>query len=86
VNHISLVSVFGSLPTALEIRKRTLPVTHLNLASSYNNIGLVHYNMGDYSKALQFCLLAVDIAQQTLPSNHPDFRWYKNNLLKRKII
>ncbi len=32
--------------------------------------------MGDYSKALSFAERALEIAQRSLPSNHPDLQWH----------
>ena len=54
---------------------------------SYGNIGNVYSKMGKHSKALPFCQLAVDIAQRSLPSNHPHLQLYKNNLedVKKKL-
>jgi hypothetical protein len=36
--------------------------------------------MGEYSKARSFYERAVDIAQQSLPANHPNLRMCRNNL------
>jgi tetratricopeptide (TPR) repeat protein len=47
---------------------------------SYNNIGNVYFMMNDYSKARPFYERAVDIAQQSLPSNHPHLQYWKENL------
>jgi hypothetical protein len=65
---------------SLAIYQKTLPPTHLNLASSYMGIGLVYYNMGEYSKALSYFERAVDIGQQSLPKDHPHLQLYQNNL------
>ncbi|CAF4303304.1 unnamed protein product, partial [Rotaria sordida] len=42
----------SSYEQSLEICKVALPPNHPDLATSYNNIGLVYNNMGEYSKAL----------------------------------
>jgi tetratricopeptide (TPR) repeat protein len=55
----------------LEISQRTLPPTHIALASSYNNIGEAYRKMGEYSKALSYYEKALDIQQKTLPPTHP---------------
>ena len=65
---------------SLEIYRKTLPPNHLNLAVSYNNIGLVYYNMGEYSKALSSYEKALEIQQQSLPPNHPDLGGSYNNI------
>ena len=57
---------------ALEIRQKTLPPNHPDLAISYNNIGSVYDKMGEYSKALSSYEKALEIRQKTLPPNHPD--------------
>ncbi|CAF4223803.1 unnamed protein product, partial [Adineta steineri] len=52
---------------------------HPDLGASYNNIGLVYENMDNYSKAHSFYERAVQIGQQSLPANHPDFqKWIRN--------
>ncbi|CAF4214545.1 unnamed protein product, partial [Adineta steineri] len=65
---------------AFEIREKTLPLNHPDMATSYNNIGLGYQNIGEYSKALSFCEQAVEIRQKTLPSNHPDLAISYNNI------
>ena len=49
---------------------------------------VVYENMGEYSKARSFYKRAVNIAQQSLPSNHPDLQRYRNNLdrYKKEIV
>jgi tetratricopeptide (TPR) repeat protein len=64
----------------LEISKKTLPANHPLLASSYNNIGSVYYNMGEYSKALSYSERALDIRQRSLPPNHPHLKSVKKNI------
>jgi hypothetical protein len=50
-------------------------------------MGNLYSTIGEYSKALPLCKLAVDIAQQSLPSNHSHLQWYRNNLndVKKKL-
>ena len=45
----------------LEINKKIISPNHFDLASSYNNIGLVYEKMDEYSKALSFyeCVLNI---------------------------
>ena len=56
---------------ALEIKQKTLPPNHPNLATSYGNIGLVYSKMGEYSKALSYYEKALEIYKKILPPNHP---------------
>jgi tetratricopeptide (TPR) repeat protein len=66
--------------------KKTLPPNHPELATFYYNIGVVYDNMAEYSKAVSYCELAVDIGQRSLPTNHPNLQIYEKRLemLKRK--
>jgi tetratricopeptide (TPR) repeat protein len=61
------------------MRQQSLPSTHLDLATSFNNIGSVYYGTGEYSKALSLYEKALAIRQKSLPPNHPRLRqWIKN--------
>jgi tetratricopeptide (TPR) repeat protein len=57
------------------------------LAKSYNNIGAVYDNMGDYSKARSFYEWAVENGQKLSPSNHPTLQQRRKNLedVKNKL-
>ena len=66
--------------TALDMQKKTLPVNHPDLATSYHNIGSVYDNMGEYSKALSSYETARDMWKKTLPANHPDLARSYNNI------
>jgi tetratricopeptide (TPR) repeat protein len=65
---------------ALEIYQKTLPANHPHLATSYNNTGLVYYNMGEYSRALSYYERALDILQRSLPPNHPHLKRVKESI------
>jgi len=54
-----------------EIRQKTLPANHPDLATSYSNIDFVYEEMGEYSKALLYYEKDIEIYQKTLPANHP---------------
>ena len=56
----------SSHETALEMRKKTLSGNHPDLATSYNNIGLVYDHMGEYSKALSSHETALEMQKRTL--------------------
>ena len=62
----------SSFEKALEIRRKSLPSNHPDLAASYNSIGNVYSKMGEYSKALSSFEKALEISRKALPSNHPD--------------
>ncbi|CAF1469701.1 unnamed protein product [Adineta steineri] len=64
----------------LEIKQKSLPSNHPDLATPFNNIGSVYDNMGEYSKALSFYEKALGIYQETLPSNHPDLATSYSNI------
>jgi tetratricopeptide (TPR) repeat protein len=45
---------------------------HPDTASSYNNIGLVYKNMGNYMKAIEYLESSLMIKLKILEENHPD--------------
>ncbi len=49
-------------------------------ASSYNNIGIVYDNLGDYDKALEYHNKALEIFKDVLGENHPDTASSYNNI------
>ncbi|CAF1288490.1 unnamed protein product, partial [Rotaria sordida] len=63
-----------------EIQKIALPPNHPDLATSYNNIGLVYNNMGEYSKALSSFERSLEIRKIALPANHSDLAASYNNI------
>ncbi|CAF0922245.1 unnamed protein product [Adineta steineri] len=56
----------------LEIREKTLPSNHPDLATSYNNISLLYTKKGECSKALSFYEKTLEIREKTLPLNYHD--------------
>ncbi len=64
---------------ALDIRQ-SLPPNHPDLASSYNNIGLVYEHIRNHSTARSLYRRAVNIGQESLPANHPTLQTFKSNL------
>ncbi len=64
----------------LEIKQKTLPENHPDLALSYNNTGNVYYDMGEYSKALSYYERALDICQRSLPPDHPHLKGVKKSI------
>ncbi|CAF1358544.1 unnamed protein product [Adineta steineri] len=65
---------------SLDIRQKTLPPNHPNLAKSYNNIGVVHNSMGNYPEAISYYEKDLEISQQLLPLNHADLAKSYNNI------
>ncbi|CAF0785941.1 unnamed protein product [Adineta steineri] len=65
---------------AVEIRQKTLPSNHPDLATSYNNIGSVYNRIGEYLKALSYYEKALEIRETFLPSSHPDLASSYNNI------
>ncbi|KAJ3423841.1 tetratricopeptide repeat protein [Anaeramoeba flamelloides] len=59
---------------------QTLGKEHLEVAKSYNNIGLVHYSKGNYEQALEFHQKSLKIKIQTLGKEHPDVATNYNNI------
>ncbi|CAF4947234.1 unnamed protein product, partial [Rotaria socialis] len=51
-----------------------------SLAPTYGNIGAVYYNMGEYSKALEYYEKAHKIYEISLPPTPPDLATSYNNI------
>ena len=49
-------------------------------AWSYNNIGIVYYNLSEYNKALEYFKLALDIKEKVWGKEHPDTAKSYNNI------
>ncbi|CAF1167451.1 unnamed protein product, partial [Didymodactylos carnosus] len=58
----------------------SLPSNHPSLATTYNNIGLVHDEKGEYDKALENYERTLEIELKSLPSNHPSLATTYNNI------
>ena len=52
----------------------------LDLASTYNNLGLTYSHLGDHEKALEYQLKDLAICEQVLPPTHPDLATSYNNV------
>ncbi|CAF4480796.1 unnamed protein product, partial [Rotaria magnacalcarata] len=50
--------------------QKSLTMNHPSLVIAYNNIGLVYYSMGEYSKALSYLEMTLEIQQQFLTPVH----------------
>ena len=82
---VMCITTWVNIPKHFRITKNhlklnnKLPPNHPDLALSCYNIGLLYDKMDNYSKALSFSERAVNIGQQSLPPNHPDFKDYRKN-------
>ncbi|CAF4683698.1 unnamed protein product, partial [Didymodactylos carnosus] len=65
---------------ALKIRIKALPPDHPDIANTYNNIGLVQWNKGEYDLALMNYDKALKIRIKALPPDHPDIAKTYNNI------
>ena len=65
---------------ALAIIEKVLGTEHPNTASSYNNIGLVYNEKGDYGKALEYYFKDLAISEKVLGTEHPDTATSYNNI------
>ncbi|CAF4948990.1 unnamed protein product [Rotaria socialis] len=70
-----------------KIYKISLPPTHPDLASSYNNIGQLYEEMEEYSKALPLLEKALGIWRKSLPPTHPNIKIAMNAIdrVKEKL-
>ncbi len=67
---------------AYNIRKKTLPEDHPDIASSLNKIGTSYADLGNHQKAIEYRMKAYDIRKKTLPDDHPDIDSSLNNIVK----
>ncbi|CAF1273341.1 unnamed protein product [Rotaria sp. Silwood1] len=80
----------GKYHEALEIFYRIVQITNdddndnekfmTRLSSNYNNIGLMHDSMENYSLALSFYEKALEIQKHSLPSEHPSLATVYDNI------
>ncbi len=65
---------------ALALAQEKHGENHPDVATSYNNIGLVYADLGENSKALEFYQKALKILLQVLSENHPKVATCYNNI------
>jgi preprotein translocase subunit SecA/nephrocystin-3 len=65
---------------SLEILKETLPPNIPDIATSYNNIGLIYSKKGDNNIALEYYYKSLKIIKETLRPNHPNIALSYNNI------
>ncbi|UJR32636.1 hypothetical protein I4U23_020096 [Adineta vaga] len=58
----------------------TLPPNHPYFAPLYGHMGMVYAHIGDNSTALGYYEQALELSQQSLPSNHPHLKLYKDGI------
>ncbi len=71
---------------SLEIRLKSLPSQHEDVALSYANIGLVYEDKDDLKQALTYFQKATDIIRNILPSDHPDAIRIENDFRRLSSI
>ncbi|CAF0774976.1 unnamed protein product [Adineta steineri] len=78
----SLLLKIGQFNKAEELYNALLEQTSVESekAMCYFYLGLVHYNQGDYEKAICCYEQGLEIQQKTLPSNHPRLADSYNNI------
>ena len=57
---------------ALDLRRKSLPPHHPDIASSFHTVASLHDKTRDYQRAAQAYKEAADIRLMSLPENHPD--------------
>ena len=65
---------------SLDIRLNALGPTHVDVATSYNNLGLVYQKMGQLEQAKDYHQRSLDIKIKALGSTHVDVATSYNNL------
>ena len=65
---------------ALKIQKEQLGANHVDVATSYNNLGNVYRDTGDLEKAKEYHEWALEIRKDQLGANHVDVATSYNNL------
>ena len=78
--HCSLNIAMEYCQVALEIQKKELGPNHVDVASSYNSLGMVNTDKGDLEKAKEYHQLALEIRKEQLGPNHVDVATSYNNL------
>ncbi|XP_046847292.1 uncharacterized protein LOC124440912 [Xenia sp. Carnegie-2017] len=65
---------------AMEIQTKTFGPDHVNIATTYVNLGSVYENMGEYEKAKDFYELAIEIQTKAFGPDHVHIAKMYNNL------
>lgn len=85
-------SAVGDMKNAMECRSKDMSVTalnfgttHVDYATSINNLGLLLYKVGRFAKAIPFFEEALAIREQELEKNHIDTRLAADNLEMARV-
>ena len=65
---------------SLNIKTKSLPINHPDIALTYKNIGLIHEMKGEFIEAKTFYEKAANIRRHILPSTHPDVIRIERNI------
>ena len=63
-----------------EIREQVLGKDHPDTVTTYNNIGVIYYDMGDYASALEWYQKARKVFESVLGKDHPSTATTYNNI------
>ncbi|CAF1297571.1 unnamed protein product [Rotaria sordida] len=69
-----------SLEKVLKDKEQRLPPIHSSIASTLNDIGIVHENMNNNVKAFEYFKKALEIGKKSLPPDHLDLVDYYTNI------
>jgi tetratricopeptide (TPR) repeat protein len=69
---------------SLKIRQAVLPPKHPQIALTYNNLGLLYYDNGEYAEALKFYQESLEMNYNILPPTHPLIAQTENDIRKLK--
>ncbi|CAF4773875.1 unnamed protein product, partial [Rotaria sp. Silwood2] len=73
-------SALENLELLLKKKKERLPSDHPSIASTLNEIGIVHEKMNNDVKALEYFQQALEIGKKSLSSDHLDLADYYENI------
>lgn len=64
----------------LVLNKQRYGESHLSVANSYNNIGVIYGALGDHELALKYIQLSFNITREVVDGYHPDLAMAYNNM------
>ena len=65
---------------SLELKQNIYSEDHPDIASSFNNLGVLYSDLGDYEKAEKYYFQSLEIRQNIYSEDHPDIDMSFNNL------
>lgn len=69
---------------SIDIYKKVSGVKSRDVAYVYNNLAETYYNMDDYINAKSYYEQSLEILMNSLPSDHPDIKTVKQNIVNLK--